>query len=543
MNMTRAVTLRCRKPQEKGVISIGRVQTPTLALVVRRDREIENFKPRDYFEIVADVLAGNGARVALRFAPRDEERIFERATADAIAAKAKGVTGPISVTKERKKQAPPKLFALSDFQMKANALFSWPATKALKIAQSLYETHKATTYPRTDCSFLPEEQTGDVPAIVANLLSLSELAGTKIPSPPLIRKSVFNTSKVTAHHAIIPTTLRPNLASMSEDERLGFLLIAKSFLAALMPDYEFEQTRISMEAGVTFSTTGNVPLVMGWRALYAKDNAEKSTDLPSIPDKTTGTVETATVEGKKTEPPSRYTEGTLLADMKAIGKFVTDPAKKARLKETSGIGTEATRANIIATLLTREFLCTQKKQILSMPKGRNLVGLLETHLPQLADPGETAVWEEGLESIVANTLSFDKFVSAISDRVSKYIIKLGGAVQAPPNSSAGPERAAAAPSGLTYRDKPVLDAGDRWVFEAVQGTFLKAIAQRPMTIADYISVLEAKEDSLPAFSGFKSKINKPFTAQLKFNAKRVFKGSPSPGMEFVFADTDPNRKP
>lgn len=537
MNMTRAVTLRCRKPMEKGVLSIGRVQTPTLALVVRRDREIENFKSRDYFEIVADVLAKNGARVALRFAPRDEDRIFERPVAEAIAAKSRGVTGPISVSKEQKKQAPPKLFALSDFQMKANAMFSWPAAKSLKIAQSLYETHKAATYPRTDCNFLPEEQAVDVPAIVANLLSLPEFKGTQLPNPPLIRKSVFNTAKVTAHHAIIPTTLRPNLAAMSDDERKGFLLIAKSYLAALMPDYEFEQTRISIEAGVTFTATGNVPIKMGWRSLYAQEGSEKSTDLPAIPDKTPGTVEKATVEGKKTEPPSRYTEGTLLADMKAIGKFVTDPAKKARLKETSGIGTEATRANIIATLLVREFLAAKGKQIISMPKGRNLITLLEAHLPQLADPGETAVWEEGLESIVSQTLTLDRFVSAIGDRVKKYIEKLGGAVAAPTGAGSSSSDQPAKPSGQTYQGKPILDGGDRWIFEAVKGTFLKAIAKRPMSITDYIKVLDAQNDAFPSFTDFRSKVNKPFTAKLKYNPKRVFKGTPSPGMEFVFEET------
>ena len=515
MNMTRAATLSLRPPGQKGVLSVGRVQTPTLALVVRRDRAIEAFKPSDYFEIVAEVRAASGPTVMLRHAPRDEDRITSRPLAEQIAAGALGVVGPLQVSKERKSQAPPKLLALSDFQMKANASFGWSASKALEVAQSLYEKHKATTYPRTDCSFLPEEQAADVPTILRNLLALEAFAGTQVGAP-VIRKTVFNTAKVTAHHAIIPTTVKADLGAMTPDEAKGFMLVAKSYLAALMPDYIFEQTRITMVAGVEFGTVGSVPISLGWKALY-KSDTEKTDTLPAIADGTPGTVEKTSIEAKKTEPPARYTEGTLLADMKAIAKFVTDPVKKARLKETSGIGTEATRANIIATLLAREFVVAKGKHLLSTPKGRSLIALLEKHLPPLADPGETAVWEEGLEAIVAGKLTHTAFVEAIGTRLSKYIGLLGGAAQ--------PQATEAKPTSSMYQGNPVNDAGTHWVFGAI--SLPKLLAKRPMSIADYVAVLDASPEHLPSFKGFRSKANKPFAAKLRFQPEKA-------GVEFVF---------
>jgi DNA topoisomerase-3 len=220
MNMTRFITLRCRNPKEKGVLSVGRVQTPTLALVVRRDREIESFKPRDYFEVISNV-GTNGGTVLLRYAPKEDERIYDRAQAEEIAKNATGVAAPLKAEKERKTKSPPKLFSFAGFQMKTNAAYGWSADKALTIAQALYETYKVTTYPRTDCEFLPEEQIGDVPEILANLKTVDTFKELAI-GEPVIRKTVFNTAKITAHHSIIPTKIKPDLTAMSSDERDGY---------------------------------------------------------------------------------------------------------------------------------------------------------------------------------------------------------------------------------------------------------------------------------------------------------------------------------
>lgn len=536
MNMTRAMTIRCRKPGEKGAISIGRVQSPTLALVVRRDRAIEDFKPVDYFEIVADVRTDSGAAVQMRHAPREaEERILDRAKAEQIARAAQGAKGPIKVEKTNKAQPPPKLYSLAGFQMRCNALYGWSADKSLQIAQALYETHKATTYPRTDCEFLPNEQVPHVPKIVANLKSLDLFA--QIPlEKPIIRKSVFNTAKVTAHHAIIPTTLRADLGKMSDDEQKGFAVIARSYLAALLPDYEYEQTRMSITAGVLFGVMGNVPQKPGWRIVYggvAQNEGEVT--LPAIRDGTPGTIQKASVEAKKTKPPDYYTEGTLLGDMRAIAKFVVDPARKARLKETDGIGTEATRANIIKTLRTREFLEGKGKKIVSTQKGRDLIGVLEQYLPALADAGETAIWEKGLEMIIEGKLTHEEFVAKITHRIGVYLTRLGAGMPAPAqtngNGAPRPPAEPPIPTGTTFKGKEVSDCGDHYRIEGIDAYLRKVMFGRNLSAADYVAILEAGKKGKP-FENLKGKSGKAFTGILSFSTKTKFNGRP--GIELAF---------
>ncbi len=519
MNMSRAVTLRSG---EKGVSSIGRVQTPTLALVVRRDREIEKFKPKTYYEILADVSSGE-KRILLRFAPKEEERIFDRSIADALANRAKGFTGPLKVTHERKKTPPPKLFSLAAFQILANALFGWSAEHTLKIAQSLYETHKFTTYPRSDCEFLPDEQISDVSVIVSNLRKIDPFQGIEI-GEPIVRKTVFNTSKVTAHHAIIPTKVPADLSALSGDEQKGFLLIACHYLASLMPDYEFDQTRICLKIDekLSFLAIGKVPAISGWKTVFGKEIEEdKVILLPPIQDGSLGTLEGTEVESKQTKPPLRYTEGALIADMKSIAKFVIDPAKKARLKETSGIGTEATRASILKTLHERKFLETQKKTVTSTDRGRKLIALLEEHLSFLIDPGETAVWEDTLEAIASGEKTVEQFTDSLAGQIGSHIKTLFANV--PSHQS----------TGISYEGKEIFDGGNRWIFPDRKGWFGKELFKRAMSAEDYIKVFEAG-DILPTFEGFVSAKGKTFSAKLRYNPEKVYNGKPAPGIEPVF---------
>ena len=465
MNMTRAVTVLCRKPNEKGALTIGRVQTPTLALVVRRDREIAAFRPRDYFEIVAQTRAA-AKDFALRYAPREEDRLYARPDAQIIADKARGTRGPLKVEKTPKTQAPPRLFSLSSFQKEANARFGWGADKSLTIAQSLYEKHKVTTYPRSDCDYLPEEQKPDIEIIVGHLSQVNNLSeplrlaaiALKDATKRVVRSTVFNTAKVTAHHAIIPTKLKADISLMTSDEKDGFALIASRYLANLLPDYEYLQTKLSLPAaGVMFSSSGTTPVKPGWKAVQGfqlEDEDEKEPVLPDLPNGVSAEIVSTEVQAKKTSPPKPYTEGTLIDDMKNIAKFVTDATKKARLKETSGIGTEATRANIIAKLCARDdkgevfpnaspFLITTKGkgktvQIRATPKAMEFITLLEMHLPALADPAETAVWEEGLESVAERVLGPDRFVADITSQIRAHLAALQKGVAAPAILSSAP---------------------------------------------------------------------------------------------------------
>lgn len=523
MNMTRAMTV---KSAGGGVFSIGRVQTPTLALVVRRDREIEAFKARDYYEVEATVSADTGALVVLTYSPREADRIWDRSVAEGIAARGLAQTVTLATTTTDKREAPPKLFALSELQKRANVLWGWSADKTLNVAQSLYERHKATTYPRTDCECLPEEQLSDVAVIAGNLLELEPFRHLKaVPLAP--RKSVFNTSKVTAHHAIIPTKIAPPLGAMDEDERKAYLLIARHYLASLLPDHEYTSTKIStVAAGVEFATTGKTPTKQGWKQAFTaaelEDN-EAVVTLPKIPNGTNGKMSEMKVQTKQTRPPARYTEGTLLADMKSVAKFVTDPDKRARLKETSGIGTEATRASIIKTIKDREYVTLKGKQIVSTPKGRALVAALEADIPALADAAETAAWEEALESVAEGKRSTEAFVSAIADQIRNNLVILAKKPDAPRAAVA-----AGKPTGVAVGTAALLDHGEFYTASgAVTGRIYKDVAGHSLTPQEVAELLEGKTIEVKDCKSQAGVATGP--KKLFFNKDR----KPYPGIEIV----------
>jgi DNA topoisomerase-3 len=519
MNMTRAASICSQKPgvRSNSSVSIGRVQTPTLALVVRRDREIEAFVPKDYFEIVAKVDSC-GSVFSMRHSPQDDDRVYTKEAADKIAASAKGVTAPLKVVDEPKKTAPPKLFSLSLLQGAASAKWGWPGDKTLEVAQALYETHKVTSYPRTDCNFLPEEQVGEVPAILASLRSgvLSHLPDWE----PQIRKSVFDTKKVTAHHAIIPTKMKPS-GRMSSDESKLYLLVAATYAACTMPDYEFRSVKATMQAGgAEFVASGTTPIKEGWKAAFrlgggaAADEEEEIAKLPALEDGSAATVQDTSIEGKRTKPPARYTDGTLIEAMKSIAKFVEDPAKKATLRETSGIGTEATRANILKTLRNRAFIENKGKQILSTQKARQLIDWLEAEMPALADPAETAVWEDGLEAIASGASTPQKFLDGIAGRLREYIqtaSKHGGGQQT--EAPMTPTNVVCPKSG-----EPVLDQGNAFFFPGFpEFRAWKTVSSREMGAAEYAAVLAGEGEELAGFVAMKSR--KKFSARLVFDAE------------------------
>jgi hypothetical protein len=419
--------------------------------------------------------------------------MWARAKADAIAGAVKGASIVLDRTCEDKRQAPPKLFSLSGLQKRANALWGWAADKTLSIAQELYETHKATTYPRTDCEYLPEEQIPDVPAISAKLLELDAFAVLRdIPLSP--RETVFNTSKVSAHHAIIPTKVTPPLASMSSDARQAYLLIAARYLASMCGDYEYKATRISaVAAGVEFATSGNTPTKQGWKILFpheSDEDQEARSELPEIPAGTAGTIQSVEVVGKQTNPPTRYTEGTLIDDMKSVAKFVTDTARKARLKETSGIGAEATRAGILKTIKAREYVVTKGKQLISTEKGRDLIATIEKEMPALADPGETAIWEDGLEAVAEGSQTVEQFVSSIGSRVLDYL----GVLAAKPDAAPRDAQAPGAPTGSKIGSVELVDHGTYFAAAgAFTGRVFKTFCGHTFTAAEIVALVGEKQ--------------------------------------------------
>jgi DNA topoisomerase-3 len=439
MNLTRAYTLRSRATGAKGVRSVGRVQTPTLALVVRRDREIEAFQVRTFYDIEAQASTATGEAVTLRHSPPEAERLYDREAAEALARRVSGHQGPLRVEQNERTQAPPKLLNLTRLTSLTSKKLGWKADHTLKIAQSLYDK-KLTTYPRTACVHLPNEQepeVGDVLDALGKVPALARSVAALSVHKPVIRKSVFNTEQVNKHehHAIVPRPGDPSAAQLDDDEKAAYALIAQHYLAALMPDYRFAETRFTLDAdGVALTAVGRVPLDQGWRAVFgaadpeAEDDAgeDQAGELPAIADGARVTLDTAALKPRKTTPPKRYTDGTLQQDMESVAKFATDPRIKERLKETSGIGTVATRAEVIKTLRERGYIEDQGKHIVSTATGRELIDVLPT---QLTDPAMTAVWEERLDELRRGALGIehrDEFVQKIAGNITRLIASIVG---------------------------------------------------------------------------------------------------------------------
>lgn len=416
MNLTRAIT---KTLSAEHMISIGRVQTPTLALVCRRCDLIETFVPKDFFDIVARVQAG-GSEVALTHSPtKDEERIWKADEAKAIAGAIKGRETALNASKTRKKERPPRLFTLPELQKFASKHLKLSANDTLAVAQELYEK-KLTTYPRTECPYLPKEQMGDVPAIVEAIGkgaddALASVAGKL--GDPAPRSSVFDTSKVEEHHAIIPTR-KPVPGDLSQRAAAVYRAIAMRYLLMLAPDREYDETvyRVTLDDR-EYRARGQVTVSPGWTALAGKSSAD--TTLPEIPDGATVKVAGSEVTKRRTSPPDYYTEGTLIEDMGSVAKYVRNEKLRDVLKENSGIGTAATQAATIETLKTRGYIKVERGKIKVSELGRSMVHTLH---PLLVNPDITAKWEMDLKKIADGKMSLADFEASIN-RFVAYILK------------------------------------------------------------------------------------------------------------------------
>lgn len=433
MNLTRAVTIK-----SGDLFSVGRVQTPTLALVVKRDGAIECFKPTDYFEVFARCQHDNGSFWA-KWEPRStdgagfdpEGRLIDKRFAETIAAKATGQGRVAKFEAKEQKQAAPLPFSLSSLQKVASGKFGMSAQQVLDICQSLYEK-KLTSYPRTDCRYLPEEQLADAPRILGNL-----------PIPDAIKQrlntrqkhAAWNSGKVTAHNAIIPTGERAS--GLDGAEAKLYDLIWKSYAALFLPEYRYKALSATVELdGETWKATGRQDTDLGWKVLYGntstadeddEENAENEAPLPTMQTGDAVQGQGGRVQAKQTKPPARFADGSLIDAMSNVHKFVIDPEARAKLKETSGLGTEATRAATIEGLLHRGYLQKKGKQLLSTEKGRALIQYLEkTGLSEFADPATTARWEDHLGSIADGKLDPKRFYGAIVGAVEEACQKLKG---------------------------------------------------------------------------------------------------------------------
>jgi|UPI00056BF2A3 DNA topoisomerase III len=424
VNLTRAYTLAAQKTGNSGVLSIGRVQTPTLALIVNRCIAAENFKPKDFFTVNASLGFEAGSFIAGWLPgdsiPTDEAgRVLDRSIAEGIKAKVEGQPATIAkYTSSEKQEKPPLPFALSGLQSAANKKYGLSAQVVLDTAQELYEA-KLTTYPRTDCSYLPESQYGDASRILASLPDeYKHLAGLADSS---LKSSAWNDTKITAHHAIIPTGMKPS--ALAGNQAQIYELIVHAYLAQFFPPYIYRQISVIVDiVGETFRANGKTPVKPGWTVIYGQqddaENEDIKQDIPELVKDARGECVRADVVAKVTTPPPYFTEGTLIAAMTNIHKYEEDPEFKARLKETSGIGTEATRAGIIETLKKRGFIVEKGKSLRDTEAGRKLILALPE---RVKSPGLTGLFEQLLSAIADGTITPAQFLSKQKEFVAKYV--------------------------------------------------------------------------------------------------------------------------
>ena len=396
MNASRAFSLRY-----DALLSIGRVQTPTLNIIVKRDREIESFVPQDYWEIRADF----GDYEGLWVDPETKQtRCTDPERAQAIR---KAVTGRQAVVtesvREHKRTPPPQLYDLTSLQREANRKLGFSADKTLKLAQALYETHKLVTYPRTDSRYLPDDMK---PKIAATLKKLPSPYAEYVAAPEMNLnmkwKRFYDGSKVSDHHAIVPTEKAADLGRLSADERRLYDMIARRLIAAHYPFYEYESARVMTRVdGELFKSTGAMPMVEGWRALYRDDKPDKGEDreppLPVLSEGDARKVEKASVKACKTKPPAPHTDASLLNLMENAGRDIEDEALREQMK-SSGLGTPATRAATIERLIQVGYARRRGKTIVSTEKGRQLIDVVPE---QIASAVTTGKWEKFLSDMAA----------------------------------------------------------------------------------------------------------------------------------------------
>ena len=418
MNATRLYSLKYGRPGTP--LSIGRVQTPTLALIVNRQREIENFVPEDYWEIKTQYRNTTFNSTRGRFKTQGEaSEVVENIKAYPLT-----VT---SIETKKGKEAPPRLFDLTSLQVECNKKFSFSADQTLQLIQSLYEK-KVATYPRVDTTYLSDDIYPKVPGILQAMAPYSTLTAPLLAAKLPKSKKVFDNSKVTDHHAIIPTNVDPRKAPLSPDEKRVYDLIAKRFIAAFYPDCEFLTTTVMADInGYEFKATGKQITKEGWRSIYSKETAtDENSDegdnnaMPQFTKGESGPHEPSLLK-KTTQPPKYYTEGTLLRAMETAGKLVDDEQLREAMKE-NGIGRPSTRAAIIETLFKRHYIKKERKSLLATPAGCQLIDTIHEEL--LKSAKLTGLWENKLRKIERGEFSAQQFIDELKTMVGEIVLNV-----------------------------------------------------------------------------------------------------------------------
>jgi DNA topoisomerase-3 len=537
INGTRAMTAFNSKQGGFFKTTVGRVQTPTLAILVEREQRIKKLVPRDYWEVIGtfDAAAGQytGRWLDEKFVKSDAkdgddqlkpERLWDRARAETIRDRCLGKPGVVTEESKPTTSLSPLLYDLTSLQRDANSRFGFSAKNTLAVAQALYERHKVLTYPRTDSRALPEDYLGTVKNTLTMLggTGYAHFADTILKSGWVHpNKRIFNNAKISDHFAIIPTTQTPK--SLSEPERKLYDLVTRRFLAIFYPAAEFlETTRITRVEGEPFKSAGKVLVSPGWLAVYGKE--AESDDTPSlVPVKPDERVNTSGIEVKAnvTKPPPRYTEATLLSAMEGAGKLVEDDELREAMRE-KGLGTPATRAAIIEGLIYEDYVHRNARELQATAKAFSLMELLNgLGIPELTKPELTGDWEFKLHQIQRRQKSRDEFMSEIAD-MTRHIVERAKKYEQD-----------TIPGDFGVLKTPCPKCGGQvheqyrqFQCEKCDFAITKTLCNR-MFEPEEVEKLIAEKQVGP-LQGFRSKQGKPFAAVLKLNGE--FK------MEFDFGN-------
>jgi len=522
INGTRAVTLKRSRSAGRKVSTVGRVQTPTLSLVIKREEEINSFEPREFFKITSTFELQEGKYLGVYqksdFKKSDSDkhdradRIWDKEKADEIFQRVQNSnTAEISENKKRSPQSPGRLYDLTTLQREANRLHHYPASRTLQIAQSLYERHKVITYPRTDSKALPE----DYGPTCLNLLN--SIQGELAPHAKKVldsnwmddkNKRIFNNKQISDHFAIIPTSTSPS--KLDANEWKIYNLICKRFISIFYPPAQWDvTTRTSDVSGLAFKTEGRVLVEPSWLAIYGKDNQpEDSLPALSSGDNQKANLLTSELEKDQTKPPPRYSEATLLSAMEGAGKLVDDEELAEALKE-KGLGTPATRASTIDHLIKEKYMRREGTQIHPNLKAEDLFHFLEAAGTDiLTSPSMTGEWEHKLRLIEEGAMTREQFMKEITQLTEEFVSKTTGFTESAANLKETPLRS-------PINDEPLFEG--LGFYQNIEGDFKipKSVASRRLPV-DEVEIL-LKDRKIGPLDNFMSKAGKPFSAILELD--------------------------
>lgn len=531
INATRALTGFNSRRGGFFLTPCGRVQTPTLSLLVKRERERNAFVSRPYWNLVANFTFNketyDGKWVDSSFAKdagdtyARADRLWQSEEADAIIKKCTGKPATIKEKSKRTTQSSPQLYDLTSLQREANSRFGFSAKNTLGIAQALYERHKVLTYPRTDSKHLPEDYIGTVKNTLKSQLDwqLGRFAREALDKNYVLpNKRIFNDAKISDHHAVIPTTLLPG--NLSEPEFKIYQMVTQRFLAVFFPSAAFLNTkRYSYVEQETFLTEGKILLEAGWKAIYGTHSGgEQDKIIASIPENTAISCRKIVKESQETKPPARFNEATLLSAMENSDKLVEDDDLADAMKER-GLGTPATRAAIIEKLIKEMYVVREGKDLTPTGKAFELLALLEAmKIEVLASPEMTGEWEFKLNQILKGDFTREKFMDEIRSMTTRIIDKV--------KNFESQEVRQEAPFSPVNNIR-IFDSPTAYISEDKKISIRKILGGRILSETEVIALL--KGDTIGPFSDFRSKKGKPFTASVRLTENKI---------DFMFADSN-----